>query len=197
MKTQEQRDSLAAYMREYTAKNKDVLNARRNERRKNIMECDPNEHARRLDLARKRNARYYANGGDHVKKLKLDNQKKNHTTEKAKAKRDKYKFSYATKTSIKSARNMAKDYGLPFDLDEEWFDIEFAKGCAATGLPLDKNGSKTPFTVNIDRVVPAVGYVKSNCRLVCACFNKAKWTRTDDEVIKMARALIAKADADA
>ena len=67
--------------------------------------------------------------------------------------------------------------------------------CTLYHTYVDKNGSKTPFTVNIDRIIPANGYVQSNCRLVCSCFNKAKWNWTDADVEKMARAFVAKLDA--
>ena len=195
MKTQEQRAEWAAYMRDYTANNKERINADRKERRETIKETAPAEYERRLAMSRERNSRYAEQGGARVRALRKENQAKNYTYEKGVAKREKYRFEYSTKVSLKSAKKRAEEYGLPFDLTPEWFENLFSKGCAATGLPLDKNGSKTPFTVNIDRIIPANGYVQSNCRLVCSCFNKAKWNWTDADVEKMARAFVAKLDA--
>ena len=182
-------------MRDYTANNKERINAARKERRETIKETAPAEHERRLAMSRARNSRYAEQGGERVRALRKENQAKNYTYEKGVAKREKYRFEYSTKVSLKSAKKRAEEYGLPFDLTPEWFENLFSKGCAATGLPLDKNGSKTPFTVNIDRIIPANGYVQSNCRLVCSCFNKAKWNWTDADVERMARAFVAKLDA--
>lgn len=99
------------------------------------------------------------------------------------------------KVSISSAKSRANKKGLPFNLDIDWFMDEYARGCAMTGLPLDPNGSKTPWTVHIDRKIPELGYTKDNARLVCACYNLAKKNWTDADILKMAHNLIRTTDA--
>lgn len=63
--------------------------------------------------------------------------------------------------------------GIPFDLDAEWAAAQ-KPFCAVTGASLILPNDHGPLTANIDRVIPANGYVKSNVQLVAAWFNQAK-----------------------
>ena len=178
------------YMREYTRKNKDRINEQRSKRNAIRSETDPTFRQQ----ANARNAKYYSKNKEII-------------LERAKSKnwyydpvgrvsiRRKYYEKNWRKISINSARGRAKKAGLPFNLDLEWFDKKFAKGCEVTGLPLEPTGNKTPWTVHVDRKVPSLGYTKDNCRLVCATYNLAKRHWTDEDVLKMARNLIRTSDA--
>lgn len=110
--------------------------------------------------------------------------------EKSKIKRAKYQETHSTEISIASARKRAEKKGLSFDLTVEWYNEQFAKGCAMTGLPLDPNGFKTPWVAHVDRINPEDGYTIENCRLVVACYNLAKKHWTDKDVLRMANALV-------
>jgi len=61
--------------------------------------------------------------------------------------------------------------------------------CEATGVELElKKGS--PWSVEIDRIKVGGDYTMDNCRLVCAIYNRARWTFSDNDVRIMSNALI-------
>ena len=191
--TDETRAKRAAYMRQWNASNGDKVRAKRRENSAQ-RKVDEDAHRAFRESANARNRRY---AKAHADDLKARAKAKNHgyTPERGAMLRNRYGVQYATQVSLKSARLRATKKGLPFDLTTEWYDAEFAKGCAVTGIPLDPNGSKTPWTAHVDRVEPKDGYLMANCRLVCACFNLAKKHWTDADVLRMARALVRNADA--
>ena len=92
--------------------------------------------------------------------------------------------------AVKAIRERARKRDFAFDLTPEWYRDRFEDGCAMTGLSLDPYGSKTAFTAHVDRIDPILGYVQSNCRLVCASYNMAKFDWEDSDVLRMARALV-------
>lgn len=76
-----------------------------------------------------------------------------------------------------NARSRAKNYKLPFDIDKN--DIIIPKTCPLLGieLTLEVNSSKrnaTDSTVSLDRIVPELGYVKGNVRVISYLANKIK-----------------------
>lgn len=184
--TPELRAKRAAYMREWTRKNKDRLNAQRKAKYAEKKAADPEGYRGNQNV---NNEKYYKANREQV----LARQKENnwyYDPDTAKAKRRKYYEKNWKSVSLSSAKKRARDKGLPFDLDMDWIDEQFPKGCAVTGLPLDPNGSKTPWTVHLDRVVPELGYTKENTRMVCACYNLAKRNWSDSDVLVMAQALV-------
>jgi hypothetical protein len=78
-----------------------------------------------------------------------------------------------------NAKANAKRRSLPFSLSLDWI-VEALEGgtCAATGLPFDNvtrhSTRLRPLSPSLDRIKPRLGYVDSNCRVVCAAFNVAK-----------------------
>lgn len=190
--TAEQRAKRAAYMRIWTAKNADRVKQQRVDRLKSMKLHDPDRYKAFREKCNLNNTAYAETHREFLQEKWLKRHKETYTPEYGAMVRKRYGVKYSTQVSMKSARKRAAEKGMPFDLTPEWYEQEFAKGCAVTGLPLDPNGSKTPFTAHVDRVVPDLGYVQSNCRLVCACYNLAKKHWKDEDVLKMARALVAK-----
>ena len=92
------------------------------------------------------------------------------------------------KLILDGAKHRAKVKGMEFNLTEDWFLAHF-NVCEATGIELE-HGKGSPWSVEIDRIDPAKGYTMSNCRLVCASFNRAKMNWTDENVKEMARNLL-------
>jgi len=183
----EVRAKKAAYARDWRAKNKEHLKEYRRSALKELKVSSG--YAEFRDNSNARNRKY---AQSHKVQLRQRAKAKNHyySPERGKMLRNRYGVKYATQVSMKSARKRASEKGLLFDLTPEWYDAEFEKGCAVTGLPLDPNGSKTPFTAHVDKRIPENGYLQSNCRLVCACYNLAKKHWTDADVLRMARALV-------
>lgn len=69
---------------------------------------------------------------------------------------------------VASARTRAKRYGCHFDI--HWTDIvsQIEVGlCELSGLPFDmESDGRSPFSPSIDRIIPELGYVKGNTRVV-------------------------------
>ncbi len=53
-----------------------------------------------------------------------------------------------------------------------------------------------PTSISIDRIDPSLGYSFGNIRLVCYQVNTFRGRWTDEQMLAMARAIVAKADAD-
>lgn len=70
--------------------------------------------------------------------------------------------------------------------------------CAISGIAMTWRGGKTMATsISIDRIESSAGYSKNNVRLICTAINRFRGNGSDAEMIEMARAIIAKADASA
>jgi hypothetical protein len=89
------------------------------------------------------------------------------------------KVGLAMRNSIKNAKGRSKERNLPFDLTYEWAIEQVEKQgfrCALTGIPFfskwgDRSPHRNPTIPSIDRIVPAAGYVQSNCRIVNLAIN--------------------------
>lgn len=80
----------------------------------------------------------------------------------------------ALSKGLGAAKQRAKERHLPFDLDYDWAVEQVEKNnfsCALTGIKFFSEwngpaGKCNPMIPSIDRIVPSLGYVKSNCRVV-------------------------------
>jgi len=89
---------------------------------------------------------------------------------------------------------------IPFDLDYNWLKPLIRSGiCQLSGVKLHlvtrgNTGLKPryihPMSPSIDRIDPKKGYIKSNCRIIAWCVNAFKQQMTDDDVIKIAQAIV-------
>jgi len=92
-----------------------------------------------------------------------------------------------------NAKLRAATLGVPFSISME--DLGDISQCAATGLPFDISlgiHEGNMFGPSIDRIVPSVGYVPGNVRVVIHAYNTAKGAGTDEGVLRMAKALLAR-----
>ncbi len=102
------------------------------------------------------------------------------------------------KRFLASTKKSAKDRGLSFDLSEEWFKERLDRGfCEVTGLPVKIKlykkgdaGQRGFYSPSIDRIDNAVGYIPSNCRLVCWGYNLGKHQFTDRDLNTLAISLL-------
>lgn len=92
--------------------------------------------------------------------------------------RRKGRVSKTLKAAIRAARTRARVKGVPFDLTLDWAfklaeDQKFR--CSLTGIPFFMNSNASskvhPYTPSLDRIVPHLGYVQSNVRLVIYAMN--------------------------
>lgn len=91
-------------------------------------------------------------------------------------------------------RSRAARNGWEFDLTREWAERKLSVGvCEVTGIAFqyDKpDGTQLfPWAPSIDRIDSAKGYSQDNCRMVVWIYNMAKARWSDDDVMRMARAL--------
>ena len=132
-----------------------------------------------------------------------ENQRKFRKTDKYWAYESEYRAKYKASSHgvvtdlLSRARSRAKQSKMEFELDREWVTehLESMK-CEASGVDLvletDATVAHTAFKPSIDRIDNGKGYLKSNSRIVCVLYNKAKSDYTDEDVLKLASALIHK-----
>jgi hypothetical protein len=175
-----------AYMRKYRAENRDRINTLNRERYANL---EHGELEAVKEKSRIRSRRHLAMHRDDVNEKKR-NKNWYYTVEKGRDKRQKHQRNNPSSVILSAVKFRSKKKGLDFDLTKEWYMAEYEKRCAVTNIPFDVVGDRSPWTPHIDRIVPEKGYLKSNCRLVCACFNLAKKNWGDDDVLIMASGLL-------
>jgi hypothetical protein len=83
------------------------------------------------------------------------------------------------KVIVRRAKSRAKKAGIPFNIDES--DIVLPEKCPVLGMPFiygDRN-----WTFSIDKIVPALGYVKGNVIIVSNRANIIKNNATPEEIL--------------
>lgn len=97
-----------------------------------------------------------------------------------------------------STKTAAKKRQLIFTLTEDWFSERLARGvCEVTGLPIQIKpykardvGNRNFYSPSVDRIDNNIGYIPSNCRLVCWGYNIGKHSFTDRDLNALALALM-------
>lgn len=97
---------------------------------------------------------------------------------------------YALSDSLPRARSRAAQCQLAFDLTPEFVaDLMRAQNftCAVSGLRFDlfRTGAREkrvrlPFRPSLDKIIPELGYVQGNVRIVCFAVNMALSDYGDD-----------------
>ena len=92
-----------------------------------------------------------------------------------------------------SVKARAKKRGYACLSLEEFRDLARPMICEQTGVKLVWNryeqGFHSPWAPSVDRIKNDKGYERSNVQLVCWIYNQAKGQFTDEDVMKMARAM--------
>lgn len=93
------------------------------------------------------------------------------------------------------ARKRAQTKGVPFDLDIEWVREKLTPGrCELTGIGFSYEPTPefnwNPYAPCLDRIIPALGYVKTNVRVVCNAVNFARMDWGDEVMMEVAHALV-------
>jgi hypothetical protein len=74
---------------------------------------------------------------------------------------------------LSAARSRAKRQKVPFDLTED--DIAIPARCPVLGIPLERGeGKPTPNSPSLDKIIPALGYVKGNVAVISHRANSIK-----------------------
>lgn len=94
---------------------------------------------------------------------------------------------------IKGAQSRSVKRGHDFDLTLEWARQRWTGKCELTGIVFVMSqgciGSRSP---SLDKIDPAKGYTQGNCRFILASVNSFKGAWTDEEMIFIATALVAR-----
>lgn len=88
---------------------------------------------------------------------------------------------------LRAARRRALKRGLPFDLVSG--DIEVPAFCPVLGIPLFRAvgaSAQGPNSPTLDRVVPDLGYVRGNVRVISSRANQIKSDATPAELLQVA-----------
>jgi hypothetical protein len=99
---------------------------------------------------------------------------------------------------LASTKISAKKRGLAFDLSIDWFKERLDRGvCEVTGLPIKikqykegDTGQRGFYSPSIDRIDNNVGYLASNCRMVCWGYNLGKHQFTDRDLNALSISLL-------
>jgi hypothetical protein len=85
-----------------------------------------------------------------------------------------------------------------FTLTLEWAQEKIERGyCEATGLKFDCSGNGAParpYAPSLDRTDPSKPYTQENTKVVVWIYNRAKGVHTHEDVLNMAKALVAAND---
>lgn len=92
---------------------------------------------------------------------------------------------------LTGARHRCLNKNLPFDLTTEWCDVRWTGRCELTDLEFDlRNTGRSVFSPSIDRIEPRKGYVQDNCRFILFGVNLFKFTSSDEDMFRIAKALV-------
>ena len=104
--------------------------------------------------------------------------------------RDRGTMEYALRRLWYSAKTRANQKNLPFNLTVEWLETMVVTHCPITLEPLNwtreqvAGGGPRANSPSIDRIIPKLGYVQSNCAIISARANRIKNDGTIDEHLR-------------
>lgn len=95
------------------------------------------------------------------------------------------------KTIENAKRSNAKRRGVPYSLTAKWFEENYARGCAITGIPFSPGvGVICPLSATVDRITGKKGYHAHNCRLVLHAVNALRGAGDDEQMLRIAKAIV-------
>lgn len=100
--------------------------------------------------------------------------------ENAKRQTKEWRKEFPLRTKIFSIKAKAAAKGVPFDLEEA--DIVIPEVCPVFGTPFTQYGDTAP---QVDRMIPSLGYVKNNIRIISARANRLKSDASLEELEKI------------
>jgi hypothetical protein len=134
--------------------------------------------AKNPELNRQQCREWYAKNKEHAKQWKIDWIANNRDQYDERRRRYRNKTKVRAKELLAMAKFSAKKKNISFDLDYEWIFERLELGISEmTGIKFDlepfPKGRQNPYTASLDRVVPELGYVKSNVRMILWALNAA------------------------
>lgn len=116
---------------------------------------------------------------------------------KIEARKDRAEFWGYCKQTAYNAKNRSALKGFPYAIDAHVIDrllVDQGWCCAVSGVPLNVPGErekycKDPFGPSLDRIVPSLGYVPGNVRVVSNIVNGAMNEWGVDALMTLVRAM--------
>jgi len=147
--------------------------------------CRSNTMSEYYERNKEKKSEYYERNKEKI----LVRQKNYSNTEQVRARlKENYREkAYVLDGLLKGARRRAKIKELPFDLTMEWLETMITSYCPITLQLIDwtreqvVNGNAGPNSPSIDKNMPELGYVQSNCAIVSHRGNMIKSNGTIDE----------------
>lgn len=139
---------------------------------------------------------YEANRDEQLERMRTW---KERNPEKAVAATRRWQEANPARTLFNQCKCNARQRKLPFELTLQMVE-EFLVGmtCSATGLPLTfdrgEGGryARRPWFPSLDRLDNSKGYIPGNVRVVCSLYNFMRSNHSDEDVLAVARALVAR-----
>ena len=142
------------------------------------------EHGRKYYEANKEKKREYGRKyyeANKEKKREYNREYHEANKEKLREYSRKYREANVEMGMFHSSKKRAKKKGLPFDLTIE--ELEVPEKCPILGLELKVgNDSSREISPSLDRIVPELGYVKGNIRVISHRANRLKSDASIEEL---------------
>jgi hypothetical protein len=91
---------------------------------------------------------------------------------------------YPSRKLVDDAKQRARKRGIPFDIT--FSDVHIPENCPVFGTPLTHNrggkGGPSDNSPTLDRIIPALGYVKGNVIVISNRANRIKNDATPEEL---------------
>lgn len=99
---------------------------------------------------------------------------------------------FVLQNRIYSIRHKCKKNDIPFDIDFEYLKEIYTGECAYLGVPLELRNSqdKNGYNLSIDRIIPELGYVKGNIKIISNKANLMKANATLEELMIFAKNIL-------
>lgn len=89
---------------------------------------------------------------------------------------------------LRAAKARAKAKNVPFEITKE--DITIPEYCPIMGCKLTLIGENVKTSPSIDRIIPELGYIKENIRVISTQANRMKWDSTPEELESFCRGVL-------
>jgi hypothetical protein len=159
------------------------------EARRRKAEWARNEYARHPERYRRRVSKYRAANKRKIKAREKAHRAKERTRKRLRAYYANYRAATREKNKarrlLSSARSRAKKSGLAFGLNLA--DIVIPEKCPVLGGPLKLGAGRVgPWSPSLDKIIPALGYVRENVAIISHRANTIKSDASYQELFQIA-----------
>ena len=115
-------------------------------------------------------------GRAHIRQYRIENTEKIRVCKALF--RTKYPVWCRASSTLTNIRNRSKKYSIPLDITKQnLIDMQNESDtcpCCFEPFDFNLNGPNDPHSPSVDRIIPELGYVKSNVKMICLGCNRQK-----------------------